>query len=113
MALPEKTFGFDRTVTIENVVDTVAVSRWRSVIAVLIVALACFLPGFNSIAPADRDEPSITQATRLMVQTGDYAPTRSGEGWEFLDPIGIHWLQAAAVAMVGEGDASPIWVYRL
>ncbi|WP_420392873.1 ArnT family glycosyltransferase [Acuticoccus sp.] len=79
---------------------------------VLLAALA-FLPGLASVPPIDRDEPRYTQATKQMVETGDYVRIRFQDGPRHKKPIGIHWLQAVAVWMSGEGAAAPLWVYRL
>jgi len=38
----------------------------------LVVALLGFLPGFFSIPPIDRDEARFAQATKQMVESGDY-----------------------------------------
>jgi hypothetical protein len=33
----------------------------------LLLSLACFLPGFSSLQPMDRDEPRYAQATKQML----------------------------------------------
>ncbi len=109
----ETTAGFDPVAAIEGIVDTITASRIRSAVAILIVTLVAYLPGFNSILPLDRDEPRIALGTKHMVESGDYGDIGFLDGPRASRPIGIHWLQAIAVAVVGDGATSPIWVYRL
>ncbi|MCF3936551.1 glycosyltransferase family 39 protein [Acuticoccus sp. M5D2P5] len=76
------------------------------------IALA-YVPGLATVPPIDRDEPRYTQATKQMIETGDYVRIRFQEAPRHKKPIGIHWLQAGAVAASGDGAAAPLWVYRL
>jgi 4-amino-4-deoxy-L-arabinose transferase-like glycosyltransferase len=69
--------------------------------------------GLATMPPLDRDEPRFVQATKQMVETGDYVDIRFQQGSRYQKPIGIYWLQSAAVALSGEGAEAPIWVYRL
>lgn len=85
----------------------------RPAIFVALFALVMFLPGFFTLPPIDRDETRFAQASRQMVESGDYIDIRLGEGTRYKKPVGIHWLQSAAVALVGMDHAREIWVYRL
>ncbi|TDE36275.1 ArnT family glycosyltransferase [Antarcticimicrobium sediminis] len=85
----------------------------RPMIFVALFALVMFLPGFFSLPPIDRDETRFAQASRQMAQSGDYIDIRLGEGTRYKKPVGIYWLQAAAVKLVGESHVNEIWVYRL
>ncbi|WP_165978950.1 ArnT family glycosyltransferase [Antarcticimicrobium luteum] len=85
----------------------------RPMIFVALFALLMFLPGFFSLPPIDRDETRFAQASRQMAQSGDYIDIRLGEGTRYKKPVGIYWLQSAAVKLVGESHATEIWVYRL
>lgn len=81
----------------------------------LLVALFClaaFVPGIASLPPTDRDESRFVQATRQMVETGDYVDIRFQDVPRYKKPAGIYWLQAAAVLASGDGAEAPIWVYR-
>lgn len=69
--------------------------------------------GLVTLPPLDRDEPRFTQATKQMVESGDYVDIHFQETPRYQKPIGIYWLQAAAVTLSGQGAESPIWVYRL
>ena len=80
------------------------------------LCLALWLPGLFSLPPGDRDESRFAQATKQMVQSGDYVRIMNGTQARNRKPVGIHWLQApfvlAADAM-GVATANPIWPYRL
>ena len=83
------------------------------VFALIAVSLVAFLPGIASLPPTDRDESRYVQATKQMVETGDYVDIRLQEVSRYKKPIGIYWLQAAFVGASGEGAEAPIWIYRL
>jgi 4-amino-4-deoxy-L-arabinose transferase-like glycosyltransferase len=105
--------GTDPAKTVLGLVDTLAGSRLASIAAILILALVCFLPGFNTLPPLDSDEPRFAEATREMMVSGNYATVRLQSAPATITPIGIYWLQAAAAGLSGKGAAAPIWVYRL
>jgi 4-amino-4-deoxy-L-arabinose transferase-like glycosyltransferase len=85
---------------------------FRSPAALLVVLCAALvLPGLVMLPPVDRDEPRYAQATRQMLESGDYVVPRFQDEGRFKKPIGIYWLQAAAVTLVGRRDA--IAAYRL
>ena len=86
---------------------------WLSLPVLVLVALAAWLPGLATIAPVDRDEPRYAQASKQMLESGDYIDIRLQDEPRHKKPVGIHWLQVAAAATIGDGAASPIWVYRL
>ena len=79
----------------------------------LAVTLLMTLPGIWALPPIDRDEARYLQASRQMVETGDYVDIRLQEQSRYKKPIGIYWLQSAAVNLSGKGADAPIWVYRL
>ena len=78
-----------------------------------LLCLALYLPGLTTIPPVDRDEPRFAQATKQMVETGDFVRPRFQADDRFNKPIGIYWLQAAAVYATRQADGRAIWVYRL
>ena len=92
--------------------DGSLIGAWSPLALVLLVFLA-FVPGFSTVPPLDRDEPRYTQATKQMVETGDYVRIRFQDAPRHKKPIGIHWLQAASVWVSGEGNQAPLWVYRI
>jgi hypothetical protein len=85
-------------------------------LALLLLCLLLWLPGFVTLPATDRDEARFAQATRQMLDTGDYVRIRFGQEERNKKPAGIHWLQAAAVQAAeaaGLGDRTQIWPYRL
>jgi 4-amino-4-deoxy-L-arabinose transferase-like glycosyltransferase len=81
---------------------------------ILIFGLLLYLPGFTTIPAVDRDEARFAQATRQMLETGDYIDIRLQDEARLKKPIGIYWLQAAATRIAGGEDThNPIWTYRL
>ena len=86
---------------------------WFVRLVLILVALACFLPGQATLPPTDRDEGRFVQATKQMVATGDYVDIRFQDEPRHKKPAGIHWMQSLAVIGIGDGAQTPIWVYRL
>ncbi len=78
-----------------------------------LLCLAIFVSGLFTLPPLDRDESRFAQASRQMVETGDWVDIRFQETARHKKPVGIYWLQATAVSLIGEPGANPIWVYRL
>lgn len=86
---------------------------WSGWLALPILALLTFLPGFAALPVVDRDEARFVQASRQMVQSADYIDIRFQNEARHKKPVGIYWLQTAAVALSGQGEAAPLWIYRL
>lgn len=85
-------------------------------LVLVLLCLALHLPGFFNIPSTDRDESRFAQATRQMVETGNYVDIRVGEEERNKKPVGIHWAQAASVHLMeltGLGDRREIWAYRI
>ena len=101
------------TVPIAKYLDLITASRARAAVLLVFVALCAFLPGFTAIPPVDRDEPRYAQASKQMMETGNYLDIRFQEQPRYLQPAGIYWLQVAAAKITGYGPEAPIWVYRL
>lgn len=100
-----------------GLIDVVTASNSRAVSFLLVFALLIFLPGFFTIPPIDRDEARFAQATKQMVESRDYVDIRFQEDVRYKKPVGIYWLQSAAVdtaSALGLPRAQlRIWVYRL
>ncbi len=90
----------------EQLLGFVARSHARACAALVLVSLACFLPGFASLHPMDRDEPRFAQASKQMLETGDFVDIRFQDEARHKKPAGIYWLQSAAVA-TAEALGSP------
>ncbi len=97
--------------------DYAAGSHRRAAAALILFSLIAFLPGFFQIPPVDRDEARFAQATKQMLETHEYVDIRFQNEVRYKKPVGIYWLQAAAVKageMLGIPNASTtIWLYRL
>jgi 4-amino-4-deoxy-L-arabinose transferase-like glycosyltransferase len=94
-----------------------AASHGRALAVLAVLALASFLPGLFQIPPVDRDEARFAQASKQMIETGDYVDIRFQEESRYKKPVGIYWLQAAAV-QAAEAAGIPqartrIGLYRL
>jgi 4-amino-4-deoxy-L-arabinose transferase-like glycosyltransferase len=98
-------------------IDFVAASHIRAAIFLVLCGLLLFLPGFFNIPPVDRDEARFAQATKQMVETGDFVDLRFQEDVRYKKPVGVYWLQAAAVetaSALGLPRAQVrIWLYRI
>jgi 4-amino-4-deoxy-L-arabinose transferase-like glycosyltransferase len=105
--------GQREAVSITRYLDLIIASRTRAAVLLVFIALCAFLPGFTAIPPVDRDEPRYAQASKQMMETGNYLDIRFQEQPRYLQPAGIYWLQVAAAKITGYGPAAPIWVYRL
>src|SRR6266446_4666692 len=80
--------------SLEAIVDFAMGSHARAVAVLLVVALLGFLPGIFSIPPIDRDEARFAQATKQMVESGEYVDIRFQDEVRYKKPVGIYWLQA-------------------
>jgi len=99
------------------VLDYAGASHRRACGLLIVFSLIAFLPGFFQIPPVDRDEARFAQATKQMLESGQYVDIRFQDEVRYKKPVGIYWLQAAAVK-AGETIGIPqarttIWLYRL
>ncbi|HBM12342.1 MAG TPA: glycosyl transferase [Rhodospirillaceae bacterium] len=78
-----------------------------------LLSLLVFLPGFFSLPAMDRDESRFAQASKQMVENGDFLDIRFQETPRHKKPIGIYWLQAASALVFDTSDAPQIWAYRV
>ncbi len=92
-------------------------SHARAIAVLVLVALVSFLPGFFNVPPIDRDEARFAQATKQMIESGDYIDIRFQDEVRYKKPVGIYWLQAGVVRAaeaVGVPNArQTIWLYRI
>src|SRR6185312_14399205 len=100
-----------------QMIDFVTTSHTRAVAFLLLCGALFFLPGFFNIPPIDRDEARFAQATKQMVESGDFVDIRFQDEVRYKKPVGIYWMQAAAVeaasALGLPGAQLRIWVYRI
>ncbi|MGO8955342.1 MAG: ArnT family glycosyltransferase [Rhodomicrobium sp.] len=88
---------------------------YAATLGLAVLACAMFLPGIASLPVTDRDEARFAQATKQMVETGNYVDIRFQAEPRYKKPIGIYWLQSAAVTAAEEAGAAldDIWAYRI
>jgi len=91
-----------------------AASRgWRGYGLLLLLCLGLYLPGLASLPVTDRDEARFAQATRQMLESGDFLHIRFLDEPRNAKPAGIYWLQAASVAALSDAGSNAIWPYRV
>lgn len=102
---------------IDRLTAMASASHLRACAFLLLLSLAAFLPGFVTLQPLDRDEPRFAQASKQMLETGDFVDIRFQSEARHKKPVGIYWLQSAAVsageALGVERARTQIWLYRL
>lgn len=88
---------------------------WRGYVLIALIALFSAQFGAGRVQVMDADEARFAQATRQMVETGDYVSIRIQDEERNRKPIGVHWLQAAAVQAAEPltHKLNTIWPYRL
>lgn len=78
----------------------------------IVLALAAMLPGFFTIPAMDRDESRYAQASRQMMESGDFIDIRFQDEARHKQPVGTYWAQVVTSTPFGGADA-PIWAHRL
>lgn len=81
-------------------------------LALALICLAFFLPGQASLPPTDRDESRFVQASKQMIESGNYTDIYFQNENRYKKPIGIYWLQSASLKLTG-APLNEIWAYRL
>ncbi len=92
-------------------------SHVLAVLMLMVMGIVMFAPGIATLQPMDRDEPRFAQASKQMMESGDYVDIRFQDEARHKKPVGIYWLQTATVELgewAGISEAkSRIWLYRL
>lgn len=84
---------------------------WLTWLALAGLCLALFVPGCQSIPATDRDEARYAQASRQILESGDWIGIRFQDELRLKKPPGIYWLQAGLRQALGLPDT--IASYRL
>jgi 4-amino-4-deoxy-L-arabinose transferase-like glycosyltransferase len=91
--------------------------RWargaRGPLLAAMLALLAGLPGVFGPPALDRDESRFAEASAQMLESGDFVSPRFQATPRFKKPVGIYWLQAAAVRMLSHAEDRAIWAYRI
>ena len=86
--------------------------QWRRILLLLPICVAILAVGFWGHGPSDRDEARFAQASKQMLETGDFVDIRFQDDARHKKPAGIYWAQAASASLFGGAEA-PIWAYRI
>ncbi len=88
---------------------------YAGALALALLCCALYLPGIATLPVTDRDEARFAQASRQMIETGNYIDIRFQTEPRYKKPIGIYWLQAASVQAATKLGAAldDIWAYRI
>ena len=84
---------------------------WRPYAILLMLSALLFLPGIQSLPVTDRDEARYAQASRQMMESGDYVNIRLQDETRYKKPVGIYWLQSASVRLWGKPDEIAAYRY--
>ncbi len=85
----------------------------RPYLALSLLCLILYLPGLATLPPMDRDESRFMQATRQMLESGDYIRIQFQDEMRAKKPVGAYWLQAASVDTLSHPASRQTWPYRL
>ena len=85
----------------------------RPYLALLLLCLGLYIPGQSAVPPLDRDESRYMQASKQMLETGDFVSIYFQDTPRNKKPVGIYWAQAAAVAAFSDAASPDPWPYRL
>ena len=88
-------------------------SGWKAWLILLAITMGAAAPGVFTLPALDRDESRFAQASKQMLETGDYIRIRYQDELRNKKPAGIHWLQAASTAAFSDAEAKQIWSYRI
>jgi len=88
---------------------------WRGYVLIALIAFSAAMFGAARVPVMDADEARFAQATRQMIESGDYVRIRLQENERNVKPVGVHWLQAVSVHTFEPltGRLNAIWPYRL
>ena len=76
----------------------------RHRLALLVLSLLFFVPGWKALPPTDRDESRFAQSARQMLTSSNFVDVRLQDRPRYNQPIGVYWLQAGAFAEEREAD---------
>jgi 4-amino-4-deoxy-L-arabinose transferase-like glycosyltransferase len=82
-------------------------------LALVILSVLVLIPGLFSLPPLDRDESRFAQATKQMLETGDFVEIRFQDEARNKKPVGIYWLQALTAGVLTAPPHNQIWAYRI
>ena len=75
--------------------------------------MSFYLPGLFTIPALDRDEARFAQASKQMLESGNFVDIRFQEEPRYKKPAGTYWLQAGSVYLLSPSKLKEIWLYRI
>lgn len=97
--------------------DFAVASHARAIVLLLALTMLAFVPGVFQIPALDREEVRVAQASKQMLETGDYFAIRFQDDISQGRPVGVNWLQAGLVHLAETAGfrsaRTTIWLYRL
>lgn len=88
-------------------------SKWAAWIVLFALTFSASVPGVFMLPALDRDESRFAQASKQMIESGDYIRLRYQDELRNKKPAGIHWMQAGATAVFSDVKDLEIWSYRI
>ena len=79
----------------------------------ILLCLLLYLPGISTLPITDRDASHFAQATKQMLETGNYLQVKFQNRPRHLKPPGIYWLQALTFKLTRVKQLTTVWPYRL
>ena len=86
---------------------------WKPWVLLCLLTFCASVPGIFMVPALDRDESRFAQASKQMLETGDFIQIRYQDEGRNKKPAGIHWLQAASTGFVAGEARNQIWSYRV
>jgi len=86
---------------------------WKAWVLLFVITFGAAAPGVFNLPALDRDESRFAQASKQMLESGDYIRLRYQDELRNKKPAGIHWLQAGSTALFTGAEAKQIWTYRV
>lgn len=91
------------------------VRGWRGYVLIALIALTSATFGAGRVPVMDVDEARFAQASRQMIESGDYVQIRLQDVARNKKPVGIHWLQSTSTRLFEPftHKLNEIWTYRI
>ena len=88
-------------------------SKFFAAVILTLFTASIFLFGISRIPVIDGDEGRFVQASRQMIESGNYLEINFLDHGRHRKPPGIYWLQASITKLVTPGAIDQVWSYRL
>ena len=85
----------------------------RLTFILILLSLVLFIPGIVKLSTTDRDGSRYAQASKQMLETGNYWQINFQNKPRHIKPPGIYWLQATSVKTLAHSNIHATWAYRV